>query len=389
MKKSLTYLIIWMVAALAASCVYPYEPEVDKSSGRNLVVEGDILIGESQCNFRLGYMLYLDEEISNKRVTATVRVESEAGRVFDGHPLSANEYQVDLATADPDDRYRLHVVLEDGREYASEWAEVRKPCVVDDITHELDNMTGRVRFNITLHSDDGEKYFRWYFDEDWEYASLYEATHKYVVDLEDPEDSGHMEEFFRGEGTHYCWMSQQSTGLYFTTTRDLDSDKVQEKNFYRVPAQSQRMSSLYSMNVKVESMTEDCYDYWKNVRTNSENLGDLFAPIPSEMRGNIYNLADPDETVIGYVNVSMIAQKRIFVDNEITGYYVRNPYIPEEDWMIDLPPAEWRRYYVNKQYLPVSKGEGSIFYWAPKRCVDCRLQGGTKNRPAYWPNEHF
>ena len=389
MKKTALYMFLWIAAAAVSSCVYPFEPEVDRSSGRKLVVEGDILIGEPVCEFSLGYMYYLDEDILNQPVRATVRVESESGKVYGCTINDAYKYVTDLSVASPDDRYRLYVKLEDGREYASEWAEVRKPCVVDDVTHELDSWSGQVRFNITLHSDDGEQYFRWFFDEDWEYESLYNATHWYHVDLSDPDDAGYMVQYGEREGTHYCWMHERSTGLFFTTTRDLDSDKVQEKNFYRIAAQSQRMSSLYSMNVKVESITEDSYDYWKNIKTNSENLGDLFSPIPSEMRGNVYNLADPDEIVLGYVNVSGLAKKRIFVDNLVTEYYVHKTYIPEDDWMIDLLPDEWRRYYLYKQYLPVSKGEGSIFYWAPKRCVDCRLQGGTKNRPDFWPNKHY
>lgn len=388
MRNILIHIMILMVTAAVSSCVYPFEPELDKSAGRNLVIEGDLLIG-SYSYIRLGYMSYLDEDVAEWDVKAEVRAEDEKGNMYIGKRVDSNLYLISLNLADPSSRFRLYVVLDDGREYASEWAEARRAPVVDEITHELYAPTNQVRFNITLHSDDGEQYFRWFFDEDWEYESLYNATYWYDLDIEDPEDNGRMIKYGEREGTHYCWMNQQSTGLYFTTTRDLESDKVQEKNFYRVAAQSQKMSSLYSMNVRVESTTEDCFDYWKNVRTNSENLGDLFSPIPSEMRGNIYNLSDPDEIVLGYVNVSTIAEKRVFVDNNETGYYIKKTYIPEEDWMIEVPTSEWRRYYLYKQYLPVSKGEGSIFYWAPKRCVDCRLQGGTKNRPVFWPNKHY
>ena len=388
MRKILFHIMLLTVAAAVSSCVYPFEPELDKSSGRYLVVEGDILIGE-ECGFSLGYMAYLDEDYSGVPIHSTVQVESEGGKVFQGHSTeNINKYMVNLRNADPSDRYRLHVILEDGREYASEWAEVRKPCVIDDITHELDSLRGQVRFNLSLHSEDGEQYFRWYYDEDWEYKSLYEAKVEYVVDLSDPEDPGYMIPM-GWRGTHYCWVTGSSTSLMFTTTRDLDSDRVTEKNFYRVSCQDYRLSILYAMNVKVESLTADCFDYWKNIKTNSDNVGDLFAPIPSEMRGNVYNLADRDEMVFGYVNVSGLAQKRIFVDNGKTGYYVSNPRIPEEYWQIPLLYDQWRRYYVYKQYLPVSKGEGPEYYWAPKRCVDCRLQGGTKNRPDFWPNDHF
>lgn len=393
MKKHALYMILWMAAAIS-SCVYPYEPDVKGSAGRNLVIEGDILIGDIS-TIRLGYMAYLDEDYSELSVPAEVMVESEAGEVYKGENVTdANHYIVNLTDATMDDKYRLHVKLDDGREYATAWTAPRKACVVDDITHELDSTRSQVRFNISLHSDDGEQFFRWFFEEDWEYASLYEAKFLYhPPSREDFEsgvqDSGHMVKMGAADGTHFCWMNDVSHSLLFTTTRDLVSNTVTEKNFYRVPSQSEKMSVLYAMTVRVESLSKDSYDYWNTMKTNSEKVGDLFSPIPSEMRGNIYNLNDSTELVLGYINVSGVAEKRIFVDNSVTGYYIKQSYIPEENWMIPILPDEWPRYYYYKNYLPVSDGEGPEYYWAPKRCVDCRLQGGTKARPAFWPNEHF
>ncbi|MBR5053959.1 MAG: DUF4249 family protein, partial [Bacteroidales bacterium] len=191
MRRILKYIFVWMIAAAVSSCVYPFEPELDKSAGRNLVIEGDLLIG-SYSLIRLGYMSYLDEDIAEWAVKAEVRAEDDRGNRFIGRNVSSNLYIINLYDADPSGRFRLYVALDDGREYASEWSEVRKAPVVDDITHELYAPTDQVRFNITLHSDDGEQYFRWCFDEDWEYESLYNATYWYDLDIEDPDDNGRM-----------------------------------------------------------------------------------------------------------------------------------------------------------------------------------------------------
>jgi hypothetical protein len=394
MKKRALYMILWMAAA-ASSCVYPFEPDVKSSAGRNLVIEGDILIGDIS-TIQLGYMAYLDEDYYELAVPAEVQVESESGKVYQGRNITdANNYVVNLIDATKDDKYRLHVKLDDGREYATAWTTPRRPCVVDEITHELDSTRSQVRFNISLHSDDGEQYFRWYFDEDWEYESLYEAKYLYNPPPKEDFDNGgtdpgYMTKIVRPrDGTHYCWMNDVSHLLLFTTTRDLESNRVTEKNFFRVASQSQKMSLLYAMTVRVESLSKESYDYWNAMKTNSEKVGDLFSPIPSEMRGNIYNVKDSTELVLGYINVSGVAEKRVFVDNSVTGYYVKNPRIPEENWMIPITTDEWPRYYYYKNYLPVSEGEGPEFYWAPKRCVDCRLQGGTKERPSFWPNKHY
>ena len=387
MKKQAIYILL-LAAVAASSCVYSFEPEIDKSAPRKLVVEGDILIG-TVSTINLSYMSYLDEEYSPLTFSASARVECEDGTVY--KPFlepSVGSFQFNLYTASPDKRYRLYVELQDGREYTTPWMDVHKAPVIDDITHELDSVFNRVMFNLSLHSDDGEQYFRWYFDEDWEYNSIWNATHYYVPPTEDI-PTGYMLEYGKYEGIYHCWVHSSSTNLMFTTTRDLDSDIVTERNFYRVPADSKMMSVMYAMNVTAESLSADSYNYRKNVRTNSDNLGDLFAPIPSEMRGNIRNVNDSTELVLGYVNVSQVTSKRIFVDNNETGYYNVRKYIPEEDLPIPLGPEEWSRYYYNKKFLPVSKGEGGTYYWAPARCVDCRMQGGTKNRPAFWPNKDY
>ena len=394
MRKIVIYIILTVAAAAATSCIYPFEPELDRSAGRNLVIEGDLLVG-SYSRVKLSYMSYLDEDISEWAVRAAVWAENERGDRFEGMNEGSNTYYVSLYGADPSSRYRLCVRLDDGREYASEWAEARKAPVVDDITFEPNTDSTLVMFNISLHSDDGEQYFRWSFDEDWEYHSLYRATHKYVYVTEDDpmfefSPYGYMVQYGSREGTYYCWKHESSHDLMFTTTRELSTNTVTERNFYRVPASSNKMSILYAITVTAESLSEDCYDYWKNVRTNSENLGDLFAPIPSEMRGNIYNVADSTELVLGFINVSATSQKRIFVDNTVTGFYNERIFVPEEDLPIPLPYGEdWVRYYLYKKFLPVGKGEAESFYWAPARCIDCRMAGGTKNRPTFWPNDHY
>ena len=45
MRKILIHIMLLMVTVAVSSCVYPFEPELDKSAGRNLVIEGDLLIG--------------------------------------------------------------------------------------------------------------------------------------------------------------------------------------------------------------------------------------------------------------------------------------------------------------------------------------------------------
>lgn len=400
MRKHLFSMILLMGALV--SCIYPFEPEISKEA-RKLVIEGDILLGDLT-TVKLSYMSYLDERYAEPLYECEVKVQDSEGNEYpafrdvigyspDGHELVNNSiytintrYPVGSVTGDT--QYRLFVRLRDGREYASEWQTPRLAPEVDSVTHELDVST--VNFNISLHSDDGEQYFRWYFDEDWEYQVYYNAKYYYVPPTDDEDDPcGSIIPFSNGENTRYCWKTGSSTAMYFTTTKELSSNTVTEKNFYRIHKDNQKLSILYAMTVRTESLSEDAYRYWNNLFNNSENVGNLFAPIPSEVRGNIRSLDDPDELVLGFINVSTVAQTRIFVDNAVTGYYDVPWHLEPDEVSQVIPDTEWKSAYFGKYRMrPVSKGEGKDFYWAPIQCVDCRYAGGTKNRPSWWPNNH-
>lgn len=400
MRKHLLSMIL-LIGALV-SCVYPFEPELNKET-RKLVIEGDIVLGDITV-VKLSYMAYLDERSPEPMYNCEVKVQDSAGNEylpvpqytsFPGSPVDnlSGIYYINTSIVPPepqDMQYRLYVKLRDGREYVSEWQTPRKAPEVDAVTHELDEATGQVCFNLSVHSNDGEQYFRWYFDEDWEYMVYYKAEY-YYQPPQDEEDNpfGYLLKFENGQNTRYCWKTGSSTALYFTSTKDLSADTVTEKNFYRINRDNQKLSVLYAMNVKVESLSEDAYRYWNNMFNNSENVGNLFAPIPSEVRGNIHSLSDPDELVLGYINVSTVSQKRIFVDNDKTGYY-DVPWKLEEDEVSQvIAPEDWKSAYFGRYRMrPVSRGEGMDSYWAPIQCVDCRSLGGTKNKPSWWPNNH-
>ena len=107
------------------------------------------------------------------------------------------------------------------------------------------------------------------------------------------------------------------------------------------------------------------------------------------------NVDDAAEMVLGFVSIVKPVTKRLFIlDSEILFY--RDPHrvplpereVPERD--------EWTNYY-QRGYLPTTvyeppdpaettkPGYIELYHWLPARCVDCRLKGGTKNKPDYWP----
>ena len=144
------------------------------------------------------------------------------------------------------------------------------------------------------------------------------------------------------------------------------------------------MSHIYCVQLSQVSLTEEAYRYWSTLKDNTTNVGGLFSPEPAEMRGNLVNIDDPDELVLGYISVTTRTHDRMFIDNYVTRFSRwRGPSYGFEY----LFPEEYREYY-GWQYRPAWYTESEKkWVWLPKECVDCRAFGGTKDRPSWWINQ--
>jgi len=107
-------------------------------------------------------------------------------------------------------------------------------------------------------------------------------------------------------------------------------------------------------------MTERVYTFWETVKTQAESGSSIFAPPPSPIPGNIFNINDNTEAVLGIFQVSAVRQQRFF-----------------------LPRAEVP---ARPGGPPSGFGEcGPGVEELPEYCYDCRLiRGATTERPPYW-----
>ncbi|HEY4196083.1 MAG TPA: DUF4249 family protein, partial [Mucilaginibacter sp.] len=64
------------------------------------------------------------------------------------------------------------------------------------------------------------------------------------------------------------------------------------------------------------ALTADAFNFYTNLKKNTEQLGSIFDAQPSEISGNIHAVNNPTEPVIGYISAGNIASKRIFIFNQ-------------------------------------------------------------------------
>ena len=61
-------------------------------------------------------------------------------------------------------------------------------------------------------------------------------------------------------------------------------------------------------------LREEAYNYYRFMQDEIERTGGLFNLVMSAGdNGNIYSLSDPDETMIGYVEVTNVTKKGMYI----------------------------------------------------------------------------
>jgi hypothetical protein len=192
-----------------------------------------------------------------------------------------------------------------------------------------------------------------------------------------------------------CWHTYSSTAIFLGSTAKLSQDVVYEYPLNRLPPNSQITSVLYSMLVRQYALTEDAYNYISLMQKNSTSLGSIFDAQPSGLKGNIHCLSNPSLQVIGYVSAGTMSQQRLFIYR----YQIASSYsfsCVAGDIFVALSADSLVKYFGPGNpslipYTPILKhfnNQGFWDGWIANRseCVDCTLQGGTNQRPSFWPN---
>ena len=357
MKKIITAVSILCLAMMAASCIYPFTPESEDGSG-SLVVEGDILIGEFT-TVSLSYAAPIGKALEQAFPrSSVVWVEDDAGNEYNGsyaeHQTSDKvTFKVDTRYADPSRSYRLCLrVADEGRDYASSWERVCSEPVIDSVSYIVDRERQRVNVALSMHSG-SESYFKWDYVEDWEYHALYNAVLKLDVDTTYYWNTSHISVNLRAmdydkENLYYCYGHNVSKNIMVFSTEKQTDDRFVDLEFRTIKRDDLKLSYLYRIKVMLEPLSRDAYDYWENIKANSDYTGDLFAPNPSEVVGNIRCVQDPDVFVLGYVNVAQRARKELVIDAAELRYFKGHDTFADAELVTS---TMWKDYFTDG-YLP-------------------------------------
>ena len=390
MKKLVYVLILSMVVT---ACKKPYNPPVISSPGSYLVVEGSINSGSDSTIIKISQTVNLSSRITlNPVLHAIVAVEGDQNVVFPLKETINGNYVSGGLNLDNTHKYRLSIKTT-AEQYYSDYVPVLNSPPIDSVYFTVTNNNG-ININSATHDPTNNvKYYRWYYQETWIFHSNYQSLYKSNGDTVLSRD-------LNNDEIYTCWGSDTSSTIILGSTANLSKDLVMGNVVAFVPSTSEKLGTEYSIIVRQYALTADAYNFWINLKKNTEQLGSIFDAQPSQINGNIYSASNPGEAVIGYISVGSIGSERIFITNRQLPNWLAARFDPdcqldsllydhdhenEVNEFIDYKSAS----YNYEQFIPVSSiyvsGSPKIAGYTASEaiCVDCTLRG-TNKQPFFW-----
>lgn len=370
--KSFFPIYIVIVLVFIGSCRDKYKPDVVSLQKSFLVVEANLNPGNDSTIVRLTKTFKLDDTARLNTINnAQVTVEGKDNSVYVLTPRGSGYYISPFLGLTINEDYRLRIRTGDGKEYLSDYVKAKHTPDIDSISWERDEKGVHIYAN-TNDPTGNSRYYRWNYDETWEIKTYYYSRLIYLG------GSSIRQRVFPQEDVSTCWKFNHLSEILLANSVNLNEDIIYKKKLTLIPEQAERLQVRYSILVKQYALDKEAYQFYEIMKKNTEEVGSLFGPQPSELKGNLQCLTDPTEPVIGYVTASEEKKKRIFIT--IPGWH-----FPMSCYNVDVPKSpDSIYYYFGVVGLVPYEDAVDHYQGAPKVCAECTYRNGTTVKPPYW-----
>lgn len=378
MKKGFFYFFI--ASFFLSGCKDAYNPDIAKTRTSYLVVEGLLNI-DGPTRIVLTRTTQLDTvnmvyesgalitvEGSNNNMVGTLNSVGNGAYVSSNLNLLAGE------------QYRVRIKTTGNKEYLSEYVIAKRSPAIDSVSWKRRN--GGVEISVSTHDATAQsKFYKWEFDETWEVRAYYESKHIYV--------NGIVRERAPHEMVYRGWKDNFSKQINIAASTNLEADVIDNKPLFYINPGSERLDVRYSILVRQHVIDENAYKFYQVMKKNTESLGTIFDPLPSELSGNIKCITDLSEPVIGYISASSVTEKRMFINKTEVDDWRYFQYCPS----IDIPnhPDSLRAAFDAGANIPIeallSESNPNIiigYMSSSAICGDCTRRGAYLLKPTFW-----
>lgn len=255
--------------------------------------------------------------------------------------------------------YKVIIELPDGRKYESIPELVRLAPPIDSVKYqfiEVADFKGYKKpyFEVMGEIQDDVKskdYYRW----DW-------TNYQYLSYCENDYD-GRSRTLARIPCCGDCWNPKKIYGEINFSDDFLFNGKKISQPLLSLPYDSRRP---FYMDIRLYAVSKEYSQFWKTVKAQINNIGGIFDNPPATIQGNVRNINNPEEQVLGYFGAGAFSEKQIYILRSKAPY---PPIIPklsgsvilvkectpckEGDFRTNVKPKGWNDDYNTLFYDPM------------------------------------
>lgn len=381
--------LFWVIIAplvVLVACRSPFEPEVSSQETSFLVVEGYLDSEGKKSELKLSRSAPLDADSAFVVETgATITLNSTSGEVYMLPEAEEGIYVFEANIAE-EQIYTLEIVLRNGERYHSE---PMSPILTPDIIEAGFRQDGEgVEIFITTQGDENADDFLWTYEETWIYRPRIRTPYIYDASIRDVRDRTQEEQI------ELCFKNEESPDILLETSSRFEEQVVFRQTITEIPKGDERIMERYSILISQKAIEEDAVKFWQILKKNTEDIGSIFSPLPSLIRGNIFGVDDADMPVVGQVSLGVVRDKRLYIDLvDVSPWNYLDPEF--NDCLIELDSVLARYYdpiFVSGAVIParpyIPPGGTVILGYFPtsRRCADCTLYA-SPIKPDFWEDD--
>lgn len=366
-------MIVFLI--MGAGCKEKFEPPVVKANHNFLVVDGFLNSGGDSSIILLSRTRNLGDTVSSiPELNAVIQLESGGSAIADAVDMGGGQFVFPALPLLTEQKYRLRIFASDGKVYQSDEMIVKPTPPIDSVNFDY-NEKGVTIYVNTHDPTNNTRYYRWEFEETWEYHAPILSELKYTGTGSPPYVTRTPDDMI-----FTCYRSRKSHKIYLASSAGLEGDIIYRYPLQFIPRNTEEISVRYSINVKQYALTKEAANYWANLKKTTEELGSIFDAQPSQLKGNIHCVSDTTLPVMGYMSISTVEKKRIFIQRGEAGDWTYG----EQCQVFNIPPDSFHVYFDLWHYEAITQHGRSNLDGATASCVDCRIAGGTLTKPDFW-----
>jgi hypothetical protein len=293
--------------------------------------------------------------------------------------------ELDHPFLDLNKAYKLYIDTPDGKQYESSYDSLLACPELEGLSYEVDSLetasTSKTYYGLQFYLDmkgreDDSRNVMWHLEETFEYHAYYLIGYIW--------DGKVLQEFMPPiDSLYICYKTQPVREIHAASTRHLVSNELVRYPLNFVSNQSPRLRFKYSLLVSQHSLTRDAYRFWEQTRVQLTETGSFYETQPSTLMGNIYNVQDEKEQVLGYFYASQVKEKRITVKNRFAFPMGRQSCPLDTISSVDELGDRYPYYMISVNLM----GFGPPYGTSDPECFNCTLWGGTTVAPDYWDED--